>query len=738
MMRDERETERGIPIYRGRSRRKKPESGQGEKMERPISHEEIKRLSDEIQDQIAGGGEAGTKRNTAGEAEGEKNRNTAGEPEAETDRNAVKETEIGIKRKSAEDTELGAKGKTSGAKTALVCLGGVLAAAILGTGIYYAAAAGKYEIVFFPNTRINGIDVSGLSLEEAGEALQNPAQSYVLTILERGEIFEEIAGKDIGLQLDFQEGLQNLLEAQEPFAWGVHLFEESFREIPWETVFDETLLAGQIAGLSALDENSWQEPEEGKVSEYNPEIGGYEVILPWPGTEVIGEKVEEAVKKAVADLDPEVDLEAEGCYAREAVTEADESLTAAVAQLNTYVGTVIHYTFGDETETLDSSRVHQWLAADGTEISVDEEGVASYVAELAEKYNTVGKEKTLLTSYGEMVTMDRGTYGWKIDEKKEAEAILLAIQTGETQTREPEYAQRAVAWGEKEYGDTYVEINLTTQHLFFYKNGELIVDSDFVSGNEARRMATPAGAYFLFGKARNATLVGADYRTPVSYWMPFNGGIGLHDATWRRTFGGTIYKRNGSHGCVNLPFQTAKTIYENISIGDPVLCYHLDPKKTAVTETESAAIQETTAPEKPAATKPAAGSAGQPTAAPSSGSAGQAAAAPSSGSTGQTAVAPSSGSAGQTTAAPSSGSAGAGSDPASPSVSEAPVKNPAEESAAASTEGMTEGGSQGSSQAPEETTPAITAGGDKESFGPGFTDAPAVSEITVPEIGPGV
>ena len=102
-----------------------------------------------------------------------------------------------------------------------------------------------------------------------------------------------------------------------------------------------------------------------------------------------------------------------------------------------------------------------------------------------------------------------------------------------------------------------------------------------MSGNAAKGWSTPAGAYSITYKQRNATLKGQGYATPVSYWMPFNGGIGLHDANWRKTFGGTIYKTNGSHGCVNLPPAVAKTIYENISAGDPVLCYHLDGTESA-------------------------------------------------------------------------------------------------------------------------------------------------------------
>lgn len=78
--------------------------------------------------------------------------------------------------------------------------------------------------------------------------------------------------------------------------------------------------------------------------------------------------------------------------------------------------------------------------------------------------------------------------------------------------------------------------------------------------------------------------------------MPFNGNIGLHDATWRSTFGGTIYKTSGSHGCVNLPPAVAKTIFENIAAGVPVLCYHLPG-------TESQTASNGTS--KPAETKPA-------------------------------------------------------------------------------------------------------------------------------------
>ena len=156
-----------------------------------------------------------------------------------------------------------------------------------------------------------------------------------------------------------------------------------------------------------------------------------------------------------------------------------------------------------------------------------------------------------------------------------------------------------------------MEINLTAQHLFFYKEGKLVVESDFVSGNESRGWSTPAGAYPLTYKQRNATLKGQNYATPVSYWMPFNGGIGMHDAYWRSSFGGKIYKTNGSHGCINLPPAVAKTVYENISAGMPVLCYHLQGSGSGTTSTTAQNGGAAAAETKPQPPQPANAESGQ-------------------------------------------------------------------------------------------------------------------------------
>ena len=166
-----------------------------------------------------------------------------------------------------------------------------------------------------------------------------------------------------------------------------------------------------------------------------------------------------------------------------------------------------------------------------------------------------------------------GDYGWKINIEDEIGELIKIIDQGEPVKRIPLYDQEALKHGGNDIGTTYVEINLSKQYIWFYKEGKLIVESDIVTGNLKRNYDTPQGTYTLDYKKADTVLRGPGYASPVKYWMPFNGGIGLHDASWRSSFGGEIYRTNGSHGCVNLPIKVAGDIFNNIEAGVPVICY---------------------------------------------------------------------------------------------------------------------------------------------------------------------
>ena len=503
-----------------------------------------------------------------------------------------------------EKAALKAEHRKNGKKAAWIaaCTAGIL---LVAAGGVYVGMSQKYKTRFFPNTQINGVDASGKTAAEVQELIAEGVNGYTLTIDERNNQTETIAGTDIKLHAEFDGSLEKMVATQNPFAWLWHMKQEEYT-IGTMVAYDDAALESQIRNLSCLDPEKAVEPVNAKISEY-VSGQGYSIEPEQEGTAVEAEKLTQAVTGAIENLQDHLSLEEADVYKKPTVLKDDASLAEQLDKMNKYAKMSVTYQFGDSTETLNGDQIHAWLIAnaDGS-VSVDSSKVSEYVSEMAKAHNTSNKAKTLKTSYGSTIQVSGGTYGWKINQAAETEALAAIIASGESTTREPEYSQKAASHGANDYGDTYVEINLTGQHLFFYKEGKLVVESDFVSGNLAKGWGTPAGSYPLAYKQKNAVLKGENYRTPVNYWMPFNNGIGMHDAKWRSSFGGTIYKTGGSHGCINLPPSVAKTIFDNISAGTPVICYNLPGTEKSTTSGTA----------KPAETKPAETQAPAETAAP--------------------------------------------------------------------------------------------------------------------------
>lgn len=314
---------------------------------------------------------------------------------------------------------------------------------------------------------------------------------------------------------------------------------------------------------------------DAKVSEYDA-AKGYTLVPSVPGTVVNLEAFTSGIEACIVSLDETLDMTEGAIYVPPVIADDDEKLLAAIAQLNKSLEVVITYQMGENTHTLDASVFQPWLYVnENLEVGVQEDAVQEYVKGLADTYNTYNSAKKFMTSYNQEITITNCHYGWKIDNEAEKAAIVAEILAGEDVSRELNYAAKAHSHGVNDYGNSYVEINLTAQHLYVYIDGKVVVETDFVSGNLSRDWDTPTGIWGLTYKTTKATLRGDGYATPVDYWMPYAGNVGMHDATWRNDFGGSIYKRDGSHGCVNLPWGKAKEIYGYISKGFPVIVYNL-------------------------------------------------------------------------------------------------------------------------------------------------------------------
>lgn len=479
-----------------------------------------------------------------------------------------------------------------------ILLGGLLlaAATVYAVGFYY------YQSHFLNGTVVDQIDVSKMTIEE----LTGQMEDYLLSVVERktdgSTLEEDIQGKEIALSYASVEPLEELLHAQNTWLW--FLPQETEHRTEGLVSYDKGKLEERVKNLKGFEEDFAASPTDAYISDYSPE-SGYEIVPETQGNQLDQEKTLQVIEAAVQGLEEKVDLDQEGCYKAPKVTAEDEQLSKALEKLKNYADLRITYTFGEEQEMIDGAVLADWLSVDGAQVTLNKTKVEEYVAQLRKKYDTIFRNRTFMTSYGKEVTVVGGDYGWWMNYEQEAIELAQMIENGESGERTPVYYQTAASYTMPDYGNTYVEINLTAQHLFLYKNGEKILESDFVSGNSSRGYDTPAGTYSITYKQRDATLTGENYQTPVSYWMPFNRNIGMHDASWRASFGGNIYKTNGSHGCVNLPPSIAKTIYENIEKGTAVICYHLPGTEAKVKEPEKGAPAEP-APESPESTEPVA------------------------------------------------------------------------------------------------------------------------------------
>lgn len=438
-------------------------------------------------------------------------------------------------------------------------------------GVGYVAVAEYFTTHFLFNTYVNGTEAYKLTAGEVEQKILSGLDDYTLTITGRNNVTDQITSKDIQLTYQLNGQVEKAMQEQEPFLWPMYLLKETRLTTENVVEYSNEALATKVASLSLFAPENVEEPKDAYLPEESGD-DGFEVVPEEQGCSPIKDKVVERIAGAIDVLEPNVTID-DDCYKKPNITADSSKLTDLRDSLNTYCKAVITYTFGDDTVVLDGTTIKEWCEVDGTHVELNEEKVKEFVNGLAQKYDTFGMKRTLVTHSGEELTIAKGDYGWWMNRDAETEGLIEDIKTGEKVQRTPVYYGVGAVYGEQDWGNSYVEIDLTSQHLWVYKDGVEVVDSDFVSGCVNKGNATPTGVYGITYKQRDATLKGANYSSKVKYWMPFNKNVGMHDASWRSEFGGWIYIIDGSHGCINLPTDKAAVIFNTVEQSEAVFVY---------------------------------------------------------------------------------------------------------------------------------------------------------------------
>lgn len=445
-------------------------------------------------------------------------------------------------------------------------------------GVYFGIA-NKYSECFMMGTFVNGTDCSGMTIDEVGNILQKQVEEYVLTIEGANGAVEEIKGTDFGIVYNGYTQLEEAFNAQSSYAWPKALFETNEIKAEVDFDYDSEKLNEKIAALECMK-------AENQVAAVAATVvyqeGQFVIQDETYGTQIDAAKLGEVITAAVSAINTKVNIGEAGCYIQPRFTKESPEVIAARDEMNKYLTASITYSLDNIVVTVDKNQTYQWISVDENMtpvISVD--GVKAFTKTLGNQYNTPNRGGRMTTPTGKVVDIALAGYGREVGADAEAQQLIADMKEGKTVTREPIFSRAATPEGQTIWGNTYIEVDLTAQHMWYIVEGVVALETDIVSGKKGSN-DTPTGTFTILEMQKNRVLRGRplpngkpSYLTPVSYWMRVTwSGIGFHDANWQPTFGGERYLTNGSHGCINMPPAMAAQLYGMIGLGTPAVIHY--------------------------------------------------------------------------------------------------------------------------------------------------------------------
>jgi hypothetical protein len=454
---------------------------------------------------------------------------------------------------------------------------GALALAYIGAAIFFYSHFGF-------DTSIEGANCSFKTVAEVEQIISDKVDDYSLSIEGRDSLKKTLKAYDVGLSYVPDGQVQTILDSQHPLLWISRVFKPQADVLTLPSVkLDSTKFKNAVNRLDLFNVEKMRLPVDAHAkfegSQYVVEPEDMGSTLREPETRAV-------IEDALLELAPTVDLHEAACYTSPDIFANNPDLVEQVALYNQYTPFSITYTFDEKTEVLDALTAINWVAYDENGAGyIDEEAILNWVREFGIRHDTMGTTREFIAATGEPAIVEGGLWGWEVDEEAEFEAIKAALENHTGETREPIYVQRGVVYaepGQPDWGTTYIELNLTTQHMYYIVEGKIEFEADVVTGSPYPSRETPQGAWCILEMSSPAILRGEiqsngkpEYETQVSYWMRMTwAGHGFHDATWQPFFGGDRYTYAGSHGCINMSYYDAETLYGLIYEGLPVVSHY--------------------------------------------------------------------------------------------------------------------------------------------------------------------
>ncbi len=452
----------------------------------------------------------------------------------------------------------------------------VVACVVVALLVLYAYGVYHFSNRYLPGTSIHSCDISGKTADEAKAALDSETKRYACAV-KTGDFSMTVTGSDIGLTRDAAKLVEQTQGRQNPFLWPFTILVPTHFTPYHGAKFDEETLSALVS--RAVDSyNDRVLPSDNASVRFNESSEAYELSGEVKGSAVDEQTVEKAIVESVRSLLPSCSPDAGNAFRAATPNDLPDYRNVVEHANDVRTNSINILADGEVVAVSPAEQNAAWITVevvDGTpKIQVDRDGVqlwaegtVSYAA-----YHTDDWNAHLLDTD---TFVDEFCNRLSEGDLSDYDVPLIDERTREGISRDNAYEHSS--W-QKDMG-RYIDVDLTSQFARLFDNkGEVLWESAFVSGDLIAGHSTVEGTFTIYSKELGTTLVGLDYdmdgypdyESYVNYWMPFYGGYGLHDATWRSAFGGDLYQYDGSHGCVNLPYEKAKELFAITYVGEVV------------------------------------------------------------------------------------------------------------------------------------------------------------------------
>lgn len=442
--------------------------------------------------------------------------------------------------------------------------------------VLYGAGVIFFSSHFKPNTYFGRENIGCLTTKQANDKVANHFSKGKYYLIEGERHILTYHPSEIGVAFNAENHMGAVLKEDKAWTWPLSLFKK--HEIQVADFYEKLLTVKREKVQRFVQDlgidNNGREASQNATVAYKD--GKFQIV-----PEKIGRKVDlKALEQdlIITTLKDSKTVDLRDCYVQPKVKSDNKHLMDQAQKLNDRINLDVKIKLDGKEEKVSATEISKWFRVnDDFSVAVDYDAIWAFAQKYSDEKGTVNKTRKFHATRQGNIEVPAGTLGWSIDVDALSKKFYRIAEEGKGAVVDAVKVGSGKADAE-DFGNTYIEVSIPDQMLWYYQNGKIVFQTPVVTGHP--KSPTVRGCFYVWNKEQNTVLKGVNNRTglkyesPVSYWMPFNwSGYGIHDSPWQAAYGGNNWLWVGSNGCVNVPPEVMGQLFGMVAVGTPVIVY---------------------------------------------------------------------------------------------------------------------------------------------------------------------